>query len=237
MKRFIIFIFLLSAFQTFSQRSKVVKNNPNYDRKPVHFGFTVGVNTLNFMIQRSETLNSSNRVFSVESIMGRGFHLGPVSNFRLGEYFDFRCLIDLTFGERTLEYTMKDTLPGEQPLYKHTLGVESIFIEAPILLKYKAVRQGNYRPYVIAGVNPKFDLAARKELKPEELNKKLKLNPLDVYCEVGFGIDYYLPYFKFSTEFKYAFGMLNMLSPDGTPYTSTIDRLNSNMFVVSLHFE
>jgi len=237
MKRLIIIIFLAFSISAIAQRSKVVKNNPNYDRKPIHFGFSIGVNTLNFNLHRSELLNSSNHIFSIESVSGMGFHLGPISNFRLGEYFDARCLIDLTFGERSIEYMIKDTLPGVTALKKQTLSVESIFIEMPMMLKYKAVRQDNYRPYVIAGINPKLDLAARKELKPEELTKKLKLNPFDVYYEVGFGIDYYLPYFKFSTEFKYSFGVLNVLANDGTEFTSTIDKLTSNMFVVSLHFE
>ena len=237
MRNLFFLIFLLLPFAVWSQRSKVVKNNPNYDRKNIHFGFTVGVNTLNFIVHRSEELNLSQQIFSIESVHGVGFHLGPISNFRLGEYFDLRYLIDLTFGQRTIEYMVKDASPGDNPLVLQSMDVESIFIESPLLLKYKASRKDNYRPYLIAGVNPKFDLAARKELKPEELNKKLKLNPLDVYYEVGFGVDYYLPYFKFSTEFKYSFGLFNVLSPDGTPYTTTIDKLNSSMFFVSFHFE
>ncbi len=235
MKKLIILLLLLPSFLSHAQKS--AKNLSGYDRKSVNFGFTIGVNTLNFVMHPDKSLNFSGDIYSVESMGGYGFHLGPISNFRLGRFFDFRALINLTFGERSIEYKIKDPDNTENPLFTQIVNMESIFIEAPLLIKYRAVRIDNYRPYLVAGVNPKFDLAARKALKPEEMGLKLKLNTLDFYYEIGFGIDYYLPYFKLSTELKFALGNRNMLPQDGTSLTSVMDKMNSRMFVFSLHFE
>ncbi len=98
------------------------------------------------------------------------------------------------------------------------------------------MRINNYRPYLIVGINPKIDLAAQKKIKEEEM-PKIRLNNLDVAWEVGTGIDFYLPYFKFSTELKYSAGLRNMVVPDGTQFTSSIKKMNSNIWTISLHFE
>ncbi len=224
------------------QRASVVKNLPNYDRKRVHFGFTVGVNTMDFVITNSENFAGSGQIYSIENLSSVGFHLGPVSNFRLGRYFDLRLLIDLTFGQRNMEYLVADDTSSSTGLtfHKYNMQIESIFIESPLLIKYKAKRHNNYRPYIIAGINPKYDLSAKKEIKEEEM-PKLKLNTFDLYYEVGLGIDFYLQYFKFSTEVKFGFGMFNQLEPITDPtysaYTNTMDKITSRLFMVSFHFE
>ncbi|NJO91816.1 MAG: PorT family protein [Chloroflexia bacterium] len=163
--------------------------------------------------------------------------LGPVSNLRLGEYWDLRFLINLSFGQRNLNYLIvEDTTVANPVLTKHKMKIASTYLEFPLLLKYKAMRINNYRPYLIAGINPKVDLAAQKKIKQEEM-PKIRLNNLDVAWEVGAGIDFYLPYFKFSTELKYSGGIRNMVVPDGTQFTSAIKKMNSNIWTISLHFE
>ena len=45
------------------------------------------------------------------------------------------------------------------------VSIESIFLEAPLLVKYKSKRLNNHRPYVIGGVNYRFDMLG-KEYNP-----------------------------------------------------------------------
>ena len=42
--------------------------------------------------------------------------------------------------------------------------------------------------------------------------------------EVGFGIDFYLEYFKFAPEFKATFGLVDMLVNDDSIYSSSIQK-------------
>ena len=55
--------------------------------------------------------------------------------------------------------------------------------------------------------------------------------------EVGFGIDFYLEYFKFSPELKATFGLVDMLVYDESIYTSSIKKMLTRGFTVTLTFE
>lgn len=235
----IIFTVLLTFNSAFSQKQKV-QNLRLYDQKQLHFGFTIGLNTSDFYIRNSDTFFDTafiKEVYSIENKQQPGFHLGPISNLRLGKYFDLRFLINLTFTQRDLYYTiLKENSEGEPYFDTHTMAISSTFLEFPLLLKYKSKRINNYRFYVIGGLNPKMDLAAKKKI-PEDKMPMIKLSQPDLYGEFGMGLDIYLPYFKLSPELKMGVGMNNMLVEDGTEYTGAIKYLKSKIFMLSFHFE
>lgn len=234
----LIFFILIFSFSTsvFSQRSRV-KNLQNYDNKPIHFGFAIGVNTMDFQIFKSDAFfdaTTIDQIYSITNYRSMGFHLGPISNLRLGEYFDLRFLVNLSFSQRSLTYTIPEVNSNTYNTY--TMKLASTYLEFPLLIKYKAFRINNYRPYVIAGVNPKYDLAARKKPSEDEL-PKIQLKQLDPCYEVGFGIDTYLKYFKFSIEIKYSAGIQNVMIHDDTQYTKSIKKMTSNAIMISFLFE
>ena len=55
--------------------------------------------------------------------------------------------------------------------------------------------------------------------------------------EVGFGIDFYLEYFKFSPQIKISQGVLQVLNKDTSVYTNSIDQLTTNGWILSFTFE
>jgi outer membrane protein with beta-barrel domain len=120
------------------------------------------------------------------------------------------------------------------------MKIESTFIDLPLLLKYKATRINNTRPYLIGGINVRNDMARNKEFNEDE-EIYIKLKPFDVYYELGVGIDFYLAFFKFSTEIKYSVGTLNVVSSNAyeeyPQYANSMDSMKSRMFMISLHFE
>ena len=234
---FVLFVLLLALPRTGKAQREKVKNLPTYDHKPIHWGFSLGLNTMDFLIHPSEAFLGNTQIYSVENQKMAGFHLGPIANFRLGYYWDFRTLILLSFGQRNLEYMVReDTAGSGSPFYKEEMEIESTFLEFPLLLKYKAARMNNFRPYIIGGATPKIDLAARKKIKESEL-PQVRLKNWDIYYEAGLGADFYLPYFKLSAEIKYGAGLMNVMRPDQTAYTGTLDKLQSRMLMFSFHFE
>ncbi len=244
MKKLFVFLFLFSSLVAISQEQRI-KNIPNFDRKWLHFGFTVGLSFFDaslllsdeFLEQTSTGDYSINHVYSIENQPSPGFHLGPIVNLRINEYLDLRALIDLSFGQRNLNYTLRDTIGDAEALYTvHQMKIESIFLELPLQIKYKAKRLNNIRPYVIFGATTKWDMAANKKIKDEE-RPMIRFKPVDVYWEAGMGVDYYLPYFKFSTELKYQVGLFDITKPDNTQYTNSINKMTSRMLVLSFHFE
>lgn len=244
LKKIFVILLLLLPLVARSQRVKV-RNLPEYDFKAVHFGFTLGLNTMDFRIRSSEFAVDNDHYPEV-STLTPGFNINVVSNFRLGWHFDFRMLPGVAFGQRRIDYYRMSgrSLPGSgqteenaEPFLAGSQEVESSFLEFPFIIKYKSVRIDNYRPYLIGGVNFRYDLAKNFN---EEDGIFISLKPFDIYMETGFGIDYYLPYFKFSTELKFAMGFLHVLDnrPSSNPgYQNSIGRLQSRLVILSFHFE
>ena len=77
----------------------------NYDRKPVHFGFLLGINSMDFKITPQSV--QADTLFILKSQEQKGFNLGIVSNFRLGRNTDLRFLPTLSFAERDINYTIE----------------------------------------------------------------------------------------------------------------------------------
>ena len=68
-------------------------------------------------------------------------------------------------------------------------------------------------------------------------NVIIKLKPHDLMGEIGFGMDFYLEFFKFSPQIKLSRGMLNILAKDETAYTESINNLYTNGWMFSITFE
>jgi Outer membrane protein beta-barrel domain len=227
----ITFIFIISSV---SGQVKKPQNLPGFDYKRLHFGFTVGLNTMDFGIRRPSSALDSSYVFADVSRITPGFQVSIVSDLRLADYFSLRFLPGITFGQRTL-YFYKGAYENA-PLDK-TLQLESNFIDFPLLVKYKSKRVNNYAPYLIAGGTIRYDLAARKDYE-EDTQVFVKLKPFDYYFDIGFGIDIYLQYFKFSPELKLSTGFRNVIVADKLDdYNRSIDRLNSYIIMLCFHFE
>ncbi|MBR6277789.1 MAG: PorT family protein [Bacteroidales bacterium] len=228
----LILIFLGSDLS--AQYSKTVKNLPQYDNKLWHFGFTVGCNNMGFKIDRSDDFFALEDMYGIEAEKFTGFHIGPISSLRICKYLDLRMMFNLSFNQRDLVYYFME---GDKTEMKnHRMSINSTMLEFPVLFKYKAERWGNFSPYLVAGANYKYDLAADKKPRPEEM-PKIKLLKHDPCAEWGAGFDIYLQYFKLSLELKYSVGLLNTLKRDNTPYTDCINKLSSNALIFSIHFE
>jgi len=165
-----------------------------------------------------------------------GFSLGIVTNLRLGKYFDLRFIPGLSFGDRYIDYTVRYPDGSEIITPKN---VESVYLDLPILFKYKSSRMlNNIRAYVIAGGQYTFDMiSAKKRKAPANGDIVVKLNPHDVQAQVGVGFDFYCTYFKFSTELKMSFGFINMLVPEDNMYATSVTGLHAKNLQISFIFE
>ena len=231
-KYLLIIIILLSPLISNGQRYKKPQNLVKYDFKKIHFGFTLGVNALNFNVKKSNNSLNNDTLLSILAQNQKGFNLGIVSNLRLGRYTDLRFIPTLVFGERILDYGFNET----NSLTTNSKRIESTLIDFPISLKYKSARYNNFRTYVICGVKYSLDIASQYKIN-DEGQELVKLNNHDLMIEGGFGIDFYLQYFKFSPQIKLSHGLINILSKDKTVYTETINNLKTSGWILSFTFE
>lgn len=214
------------------------KNLPNYDQKQWHFGFTLGINTMNFNMKPVDHLQYDSTVVIIQPTLSQGFNIGIVANKRLVKYLDLRFVPTLSFGQRNIKYIIK-TSPIEEKQY--IKSVESTFLDFPLTLKYKSKRfdgkLNNMRAYVLGGARYSLDLASQKKKKGTTDEIVIKLNPHDVMLTTGVGFDFYLPYFKLGIELQMAYGIINVLNNEETIYTTNVDRLSSKMSWITLTFE
>lgn len=237
-KLFIVTILLFAVLGS-SQAQKSSFGVPNlqkYDNQLFHFGFLLGYNQFDFTIRSDNDLTKYyDSLMVVNTAAMSGFNLGIVTNLRLGKYFDLRFIPGLSFGDRVVRYTILYPDASELVTKKR---IESVYLDLPLLVKFKSSRMHNVRAYVIAGAQYSLDLisAAKKQNNnPQEI--MLKLFPHDVQAQVGLGIDFYCAYFKFTTEFKMSFGLMNLLVQEDNMFAQSVQSLKSKMLQVSFIFE
>lgn len=226
-------VFLLFPTLVLAQRDKVM-NLPKFDQKKIHFGFTLGANNADFVVEHDLALTDS--LIKLENQPGGGFQLGIIADLHMGPYFNLRFVPILMFSERIMQYSFTGT-EGISLVEKR---IESTYLDFPLSFKYRSKRLNNFATYLITGPKYTIDLASQENVdnqfnEENEIVIKLKRNSFNY--ELGFGFDFFLEYFKFSTEFKYSIGLNDVRVQDGTIFSDPISRLNSRMFLISFNFE
>jgi hypothetical protein len=248
----IVIIILLAAATTFAQKQKV-NHMTTFDDKLLHFGFTLGLNTLDFSIAHYNPIGanpdfvSKNWQLDERTIVDGdfvradisevipGFTVGIISSLRLTRDLNLRFLPGLSFGERKLYYNIPVwDIEYYQP--QQYYSIKSTYLDFPLLIKYKARRINNDRPYVI------FGGAYRQDISRTGKDDLVKLDNGGFYAEVGAGWDHYFTFFRFSVEAKVSLGLHNQLGPTPGPnqrqyYSQSIKSLRSNIFTLCFHFE
>lgn len=214
-------------------------NRPYADNRAWHLGFSVGLHTEGFLLTNNGAVTigpggEEQRWFAEQSSYQPGFCVNGLVAFRLNNYFSVRLSPGLWFGSRKV--TFLDQVSG----VREKQDVKSTYIVVPLDLKFAAQRWRNLRPYVVGGVMPAFDIGK----KPDQALVQLKTT--DVFLTVGFGCDFYLPFFKLNPEVKFCFGLSNVLKtdrpdladmPDRMNFTNSLSKVTSNMVVLSFYFE
>jgi len=227
-------IILGSVPAAFAQRKPQIENLPRFDKRPYHFGFLLGVNQMNFALRTVDDFHQMDSLVYVTSTPSLGFSIGIVSQIKITEYLVARFIPTLSFGDRSLDYTIKqgDTLNITQS--KH---VESTFMEFPLMLKYKSRRLTNAQAFVLGGVKYTIDMASQANKKNEQFEVPVKLSQHDFMGEIGTGFDFFMPYFKFGIELKMSYGFMDLLKRENNIYTNPVKRLGSKVFQLSFTFE
>lgn len=254
MKKYVVAILLLFIIaNSFAQKQKV-NHMTTFDDKLVHFGFTLGLNTMDFGVAHynpiglnpegfepknwqldEEQITKDHFVRADVAQVIPGFTVGIISSLRLTRDLNLRFLPGLSFGERKLTYNIPVwEIDYYQPLQYYS--IKSTFLDFPLLIKYKARRINNNRPYVI------FGSAYRQDISRTGKEDLVKLKNGGFYAEIGAGWDHYFTFFRFSAEAKVSIGLNNQLGDPPGPnqrqyYSKAIKYLRSNIFTLCFHFE
>jgi hypothetical protein len=136
---------------------------------------------------------------------------------------------DIIFYDRTNFTQNSDTIRS----------IKSTYIHLPILLKYSANRYNNIRPYILVGFSNSFNLSSNQNSPDDNSNGTFKLKTNSFYYELGFGIDFYLQYFKFSPSIRGVFSLKDELVEDNdpkSPWTGNIEKMSTRGIFLNLSF-
>lgn len=229
----ILFFTIVLAACKLNAQHKKLQNLPYADYKVIHFGFVVGLHTQDLLLTQSGFEHDDGEVwFSEIPHFSPGFNVGLIADLYLNYYMNLRMVPTLLLGSK--DFVFKEQISDEE--FKTT--VKNNYIMLPLQLKFNGGRVNNYRPYLIAGGYGSLEIASRK-------NQPVLLKPFDYGIEIGFGCDFYLPYFKLNPELKFSFGLTDILeknrndlaSKELLKYPQSLSKATQRMIVLSFNFE
>lgn len=220
-------------FNTSHAQTYKAPNYKKFDDKLFHFGFTLGMNSANILTIPTSDPNNTPGLLKTEVNGNPGFNLGFIGSLKLGHpTLTLRFVPSLSFQAKDVLYFYHAT-PNE--FTKAT--VESTILDFPLLLKYKTMRYNNFASYFIGGAQYSLDLQSRQKVPQTPFDPFLKLKRHDFQAQIGVGVDFYLPYFKFGMEVKMSHGFVNALIQDNTLLSKPFDRFYNRVIWFCLTFE
>lgn len=233
-KHFYILLLVLVSLQSQAQTKGLFSSDPiinleNWDKQRVYWGYYLGFNMYDFKIDYKNTPDVDILVDGVT-----GFNVGLIGDLRLHEYINLRFEPGLYYTQRNLNYS---GFTDENDALRE---VKSTYIHFPLLLKFSSERTGNIRPFLVGGVSTTLNLSSNSKTKDDNLQERFRVKPWTQNYEVGFGIDLYLEYFKFSPSIRGVFGFNDELIRDNdpnSPWTGNIDALKSRAIFINFTFQ
>lgn len=232
---------MVSAF-VFAQDYKI-ENLPNRDKHKFHFGFYLGMNQNDFKIDLNKTDFKNVRI---ESTPAFGFNVGLIADLRLHKNLSLRFEPGLVSNTKSLLFTnggldATEDIAAMNPI-EDVREVNATYLHFPVLLKFNTDRLGNYRPFLLGGVSYDYNLSSNEDNQSDNFSNEFRTTSSNLMYEVGLGMDFYFPYFKFSPSIRGIFAMNNELKYDNeanglSPWTAPVHYLGTRGVFVTLAFE
>ena len=199
----------------------------------MHFGFTLGMNSANILAIPTIDPNLTPGLIRTEVNGNPGFNLGFIGSIKLGHpTLSLRFVPSLSFQAKDVLYFYQD-----EPDFPLKKSVESTILNFPILLKYRTLRYNNFAAYFVGGLEYSLDLQSKQRIPQNPLDPFIKLRRHDFHAQMGIGVDFFLPYFKFGMEIKMSHGLVNALIRDNTTISNPFDKFYNRVVWFCLTFE
>lgn len=196
----------------------------DYDDKPIHYGFVLGLNHSWFSIKKSNSTSSNWLIFDKPAW---GFSVGLAATLQPAELFAIRLSPTAVFGQRIIQFQDFTTKQITEKVVENTTA------EFPLMLKIKSWRRYNTRMFIIAGIKPYFSLGTKLSQDPE----RVRIKNTGFGIEYGFGFERFYEMFKFAPEIRFTHTLGNLLVADDNQFSRQIERLASHSVSIYLFFE
>ncbi len=226
-KKIILFgFFLWISASLYAQRNRV-DYLPNFDKRKIHYGFYLGLNNNDFVV-RYETPSY------ITTKVTPGFNVGLIVDYRLHKNINLRLEPGLMSNSKKMYFnyftTKKDSVRE----------ASSTFLHFPLVVKLSTNRYKNIRPYLLAGISYDYNFSSNEKNQDDNSAGEFRMKIHNFMYEIGFGVDIYLYFFKFSPSIRGLFAINNELKYDNDPnssWTKPINFLGTRGIFLTFAFE
>lgn len=207
-------------------------NLETFDNRFLTWGYYLGFNNYDFNFDYIEENGNTETDVTVEG--QSGFNVGLIGDMRINNYVNLRLEPGLYFTQRNLLF------PGFEEEKDFTREVKSTYIHVPLLLKISTKRLNNIKPFIVAGISTSLNLSSNMKNPDDNMQGEFRMTNSTSYYELGFGVDFYLFYFKFTPSIRGVFATSDELIDDNdpmSPWTSNISKMSSRGVFVNFTFQ
>lgn len=227
----VLLIYNCSFAQLFTKEK--IQNLENMDKKVLSWGYFLGFNNYDFQFNYEEDLDD----ILVDATTG--FQVGLTGDLRLNDHINLRFEPGVYFTTRNLRYNESyfDGLSfNASDLVRE---IKSTYIHLPLLLKFSTNRINNFRPFIVGGVSTALNLSSNEKNPDDNSAGQFRTIRSNYFYEIGFGIDLYLTYFKFTPSIRgiFSFGdeLVRDLDPN-SPWTGNVAALKTRGVFINFTF-
>jgi Outer membrane protein beta-barrel domain len=238
MKQLVIIFTLLFSVNTVSAqlftKEKVANNVDNIDKKFLSWGYFIGFNQYDFKFDYEEDLKD----ILVDNTFG--FHLGLIGDMRINDYLNLRLEPGVFFTTRNLQYDESYFAGMEFNDSDLLREVKSTYVHVPILLKASTKRINNFKPFIVGGVSMALNLSSNEDNPDDNAAGQFRMTKNTYFYEIGFGIDFYLLYFKFTPSIRGVFAMNDEIVRDedpNSPWTGNVAKMQTRGIFINFTFQ
>ena len=228
-----VFFFCSSGYAQLFTKKRVI-NNENFDKPQLSWGYYLGMNNYDY------NFDYISDTYDIQTEKSFGFNVGLIGNFRISDYFDIRFEPGLVMSNRNLVFNPAQFGETEFNQNQHLREIKSTYIHFPILLKISSKRVNNFKPFLLAGVSTALNLSSKENNVDDNSLGQFRTKKNVFFYELGFGIDLYLEWFKFSPSIRGVFALSDEHVDDNdplSPWTSNIDFMKTSGILINFTFQ
>lgn len=234
-------LFVLLAFLVVSQSSiaqlfskEKIKNIENFDKQFLTWGYFLGLNSYDFNFDYKE----DKKDILVETSFG--FSVGLIGDMRINDYFNIRLEPGLFVTKRNVMYDesyFNGLSFNNSDLLRE---VNSTYIHVPLLIKASTKRINNFKPFIVGGISTAINLSSNEKNPDDNDNGEFRTKTNMYFYELGFGIDFYLYWFKFTPSIRGVFALNDELVRDedpNSPWTGNVTSMKTRGIFINFTFQ
>ncbi len=232
-----LILVLLFSVHSYGQKEKPLMYR-RFDERLLHFGFTLGLNTADFTTYTKLNAFHDYGLKSLTSDFVAGGQVGIVASMKIGTpVVRLRLIPTLSFQERVLRYTFASSDPTDPDDVFNEERINSTNLDFPLMFQFRTFRMNNFAAYALVGAQYSIDLQSQQDASQSYIDPFIKIKKHDFQGQIGGGLEFFTPYFKFGVEVKYSHGFMNSFIQDNTDSARPIDRLYNKAWWISFIFE